>query len=296
MVPAVRVVLLGFALLHSGFASRRVKRQGMANPNAKSCTIARPLGEMFRRSANFALAQALRGKSPISVSLHAGRHDIPLPGCTAGIELDIPVYVAGFEETQIESFGCEQDGSDSMTLSSRAVFGQRVETAGGIRANWSACGVNYPNETAIQVGAVATDPGLNVAINLKREFGFFWLISGIETLEIEHGGLELTCALTGIPEFIGQPVGEWCENIIKWLIDKIGGLLQGEVERVLHGLIGQDLTEECDPEYDCDCNGEMNCGKWDEAGKKCHNSDQCDFQWRLGDVSSDQKCRCKGSH
>jgi len=293
----MRVVLVGFACLPGGFASRRLKRQDLADPSAQGCNIIAPLGEAFRRTANFALESALRGKSPINVSLHAGRHEIPLPGCSAGIELDIPVYVAGFEDTQIESFGCDdQDGSDTMTLSSRAFFGQRVETAGGIRANWSACGINYPNETAIRVGSVATDIGLNVAVNFKRHFGFFWLITGVETLAIEHGGLDLTCALTGIPEFVGQLVEEWCENIIKWLMDKIGGLLQFEVEKVLGGLVGQDVAEECDADYDCDCNGEMNCGKWDEAGKKCHNSDQCAFQWRLGDKSPDQKCRCKGSH
>jgi len=304
MSPAMHVLLVSFAFMEGRLASRsrRVKRQdrvdeiSLGNPVAKACNVVGPLGEAFRRSANWALERALKDQSPLDVSLHAGRHEIPFPGCTAGMEVDALVHVAGFEETQIETFECEQDGSYSMTLSSRAIFGHSVDTSSAIHANWSLCGVSYPNETAIQVGALSTDPGLKLAINLQRKYGFLWMISGIETLEFEHGGCELTCALTGIPEFIGQPAGEWCENIIKWLIEKIGGLLQGEVERVLHDLIGQNLMEECDPEYDCDCNGTANCGKWDDVGEECQNLDQCEFQWRLGDVSLDQKCRCKGSH
>jgi len=268
----------------------------VANPNKKGCNIVGPVGEALRQGANWALGEALRGRSPLNVSLHAGRYDIPLQGCVAGMEVDFSVHIAGFEDTQIESFDCEQEGEDTMTLSSRAVFGESVETAGALHGNWSLCGVPYPNETAIRVGVFHTDPGLKVAIKLKKTpIPFLWVISEIKTLEIEHGGFErLTCALSGIPEFIGKPAGEWCVKITEWLAEKIGDLLQGEELKVLRNLLGQDLTENCDAQYDCSCNGNKNCGGWDYFGVRCHNSDQCSFQPRFGDILLDQKCRCKG--
>jgi len=298
MVTAVRVLFIAFAFLPGGFAARRqqrANRSSVANPSIKSCNIVGPIGEAFRQAANHALREGLRGRSPLNVSLFAGRFDIPLQGCVAGMEVDFSVHVAGFEDTQIDSFDCEEEG-DTMTLSSRAVFGQSVETAGALHGNWSLCGVRYPNETAIRVGVFHTDPGLKVAIKLRKTpIPFLWVISEIKTLEIEHGGFEnLSCALTGIPEFIGKPAGEWCEKIIKWLAEKIGELLQGDQQKILLNLIGKDLKENCDADYDCNCNGNKDCGKWDYFGIKCHNLDQCDFQWKFGDIFLDQKCRCKG--
>jgi len=298
MVTAVRVLFIAFALLPGGFAARRqqrANRSSVANPSIKSCNIVGPMGEAFRQTANHALREALRGRSPLNVSLFAGRYDIPLQGCVAGMEVDFSVHVAGFEDTQIESFGCEEEG-ETVTLSSRVVFGQRVETAGAFHGNWSLCGVRYPNETAIRVGVFHRDPGLKVAVKLaKTSIPFVWVISEIKTLEIEHGGFEdLSCALTGIPEFIGQPAGEWCEKIIKWLAEKIGDLLRGDQQKALRGLIGKDLNENCDADYDCNCNGDNDCGKWNYFGAKCRNLDQCAFQPKFGDILMRQRCRCKG--
>jgi len=301
MVVGAGAVLVGLAFLQGGLATRLVKRHDradrLANPTVQNCALVSPLGEAFRQSVNWGLANGLKGRSPLNVSLHTGRLEVPISGCTAGMELAASVKVAGFEEAQIASFNCQQEGDDFMTLSSRVTIGRRVETAAGVRGNWSMCGVDYPNETAVRLGGFNVDPGFRVAIKMQRQFGFFWVVHSIETLEIEHGGIDgLTCDLTGIPEFIGTPAGQMCEDIIRWLIEKIGGTLQADVEKVLNGITGQEVTEECDPEYDCDCDGTKNCGKWDDVEKQCYNSEQCDVQWRLGDVSSDQKCRCKGSH
>jgi len=296
MVTSLRVALVGFAFLPGGFAFRRqhANRSLVADPSVKSCNIVGPVGEAMRQAANFALKEALKGKSPLNVTLHAGRYDIPIQGCVVGMGVDFSVRLAGFEDTQIESFGCNQEG-DTMTLSSRVVFGQSVETAGAFRGNWSMCGVRYPNETGIRVGVFHTDPGLKVAIKLKKTpIPFLWVISEIKTLEIEHGGFDgLTCALSGIPEFIGKPAEEWCEKIIKWLADKLAEMLQGDTQNILLNLIGKDVKENCDAQYDCNCDGGKNCGSWDYFGIRCRNLDQCSFQWRFGDIFLDQKCRCK---
>jgi len=235
MVPAARVVLFGFALLLGGFASRLVKRLSLAYPNTRGCWKVRLLGNKFRRKANLALGTAMTDMSPLNVSLHAGKYEIPFYPCNIGMEVDATVHVAGFEDAQIQSFVCQRDGPRDMTLSTQAIFGRSVETAGAMHVNWSLCGIDYPNETAIRVGAFHTNPGVHVAVKLYKKWNLFWKISGVETLQLTLGGVErVTCDLTGLPEFIGKPTQQWCEDIIKWLIGKIGGQLKGETGRVLN--------------------------------------------------------------
>jgi len=306
MVAPAHAALIGLALLLGGSATRRVKRQdrastdrandttSLAYPNTKECWLVASKGRKFQRKGNYALRRILSGYDPLNISLHAGKYEIDFHGCTIGMEVDASVLVGGFGGAQIESFGCTQDGRRTITLGSRTSFGRSIETAGAIRVNWTICGVNYPNETAIRVGAFTTNPGINVALKLYKYWGLVWKPSGFETLEFVHGGIDrITCDLTGLPEFIGKPVSQWCENIIQWLIDKIVGNVKDRVNTILQGV--DTMAEECDPEYDCDCDGNTDCGKWDYDGNKCHNLDQCDFNWRLGDKSQEQKCRCKQS-
>jgi len=306
MVVPAHAALIGLALLLGGSATRLVKRQNRAStsraddttslayPDTRSCGKVAKKGRKFQRKGNYALRRVLSGYDPLNISLHAGKYEIDFHGCTIGMEVDASVLVGGFRDAQIESFGCTRDGPRNMTLSSRTSFGRSIETAGAIRVNWTICGVNYPNETAIRVGAFTTNPGINVALKLYKYWGLIWKPSGFETLEFVHGGIDrITCDLTGLPEFIGKPVSQWCENIIQWLIDKIVGNVKDRVNTILQGV--DTMAEECDPEYDCDCDGNTDCGKWDYDGNKCHNLDQCDFNWRLGDKSQEQKCRCKQS-
>merc|ERR1719251_480843 len=140
---------------------------------------------------------------------------------------------------------CDSSTADTMTFSTRLSFGQRVETAGAVHSNWSICGLDYPNETAVSMGVVTADPGLRVSVQLtKSSIPLVWYISEVKAFEIQVGQLDgFTCGLSGVPDFIGSRFEQWCVSIIEWLAEKIADYLDRDAEIILHSTVGTELHE-----------------------------------------------------
>merc|ERR1719512_622937 len=210
-------------------------------PKAQDCGV---LGELARQGVNYALQAALSGKSPLNVSLHAGQYDISLWGCSLGLEMDASVQLAGFENAQIDSMDCGSSGAETMSFSTRLSFGQRVETSGAVHSNWSVCGLDYPNETAVRMGVVTGDPGLQVSVRLSKLRDYVWYISGINAFEIQVGEMSsFTCGLAGVPDFIGSKFEQWCVSIVTWLAEKIADYLDRDAAQIFRSLVGTQLEE-----------------------------------------------------
>jgi len=233
-------------ILHSTVGTELHETEGQVAkvepPKAQDCGA---LGEIARQGVNLALSAALRGKSPLNVSLHAGQYDISLWGCSIGLEMDASVLLSGFEDAQIESMDCDSSGADTMTFTSRLSFGRLIETAGAVHSNWSVCGLDYPNETAVRMGVVTADPGLRVSIKLsKSSIPYIWYISEIQAFEIQVGQLDrFTCGLSGVPDFIGSRFEQWCVSIIEWLAEKIADYLDGDTALIFQSMAGSQLEE-----------------------------------------------------
>jgi len=254
MAKIAKAFLSGLAVFQGAGAFRVQQKRGNQQgevalhdsaASAQEAGCGGALGELARQAVNRALQYALSGKSPLNVSLHAGQYDIPLWGCSIGLEMDASVLLSGFESAQIDSMECDSSTADTMTFSTRLSFGQRVETAGAVHSNWSVCGLDYPNETAVRMGVVTADPGLRVQVQLsKSSIPFVWYISEVKAFEIQVGELGgFTCGLSGVPDFIGSKFEQWCVGIVSWLAEKIADHLEGDAEIILYSTVGTELHE-----------------------------------------------------
>jgi len=227
------------------------------------------LGELARQGLNRALQAGLSGKSPLNVSLHAGQYDIDLWACSLGLEMDASMQVSGFESAQIDSMDCESSGADTMTFSTRLSFGQRVETAGAVHSNWSVCGLDYPNETAVRMGVVTADPGLRVSITMSKLRDYIWYISGVNAFEIQVGEMNgFTCGLSGLPDFIGSRLEQWCVSIVSWLAEKIADYLDRDAEMILESTVGMEVHETEGQVAKVDAPKAQDCGTLGELARQ----------------------------
>jgi hypothetical protein len=196
--------------------------------------------EVARRAVNGALNLSLRGKSPLNTTLHAGKYEIDLWGCNAGLEIDASMQIAGFDGTHIESLECEREEGDSVTMTGRLTFGQDIDVDGKTQAQWSLCGLDIASgDSNITMGVHSGNPGLLLSVKLsKTRIPFIWKIDKIKAFETDLGNLDrFTCGLTNVPGFIGSKFEQWCVSIISWVADKTQNHLMGDVDEIFMGLV-----------------------------------------------------------
>lgn len=196
--------------------------------------------DVARKAVNAALNLTLRGKSPLNKTLHAGKYEIDLWGCNAGLDVDASVKVAGFEGTHIQTLQCDRETETGVVISGRLTFGERIESDAACEASWSLCGLELPvNDSTISMGVRSGDPGLSISIYLeKTRVPFIWRIDRIRAFETDLGDLDgFTCSISNMPDFIGSKFEQWCVSLTSWVADKVQNELMGDVDEIFMGLI-----------------------------------------------------------
>jgi len=252
MAKLARAVLCGVALLGAdAFRSKQRRKIHSVSGGAPTTAVDRAsieeedkcggrLLEVARRAVNGALNLSLRGKSPLNTTLHAGKYEIDLWGCNAGLEIDASMQVAGFEGAHIESLECDKEEGDAVTLTGRLTFGQDIDMDGKTQAQWSLCGLDIASgDSNITMGVHSGNPGLKVSVFLKKtRIPFIWRIDRLQAWETDLGNLDrFTCGLSNVPGFIGSKFEQWCVSIVSWVTDKLQNHLMGDVDEIFMGLI-----------------------------------------------------------
>jgi len=134
----------------------------------------------------------------------------------------------------------------------------------------------------------------------RYKFGDMRLKHSCRCKETEENITEYDCDGDGAKDCRDWDYGKaQCKNGHKCNYQyKFGDTLFDKSCRCKPNCLGSDAmrTPECQPkpdDYDCDGDGESECGSWSYGSASCKNLEVCERKFKFGDFTFDQSCRCR---